>query len=576
MDNFIRFVTYLLVGAVLLYCGFLYVRALSASWKADDYVILPVKVIGREDKDGSLGIGLAQMLQARLKSIERELADAQEDLTAAPKPVTLSSPGATVIRFLPLFNEQAVRLPTSLLQPASINLAVGGIQVGGVIPWIQNLMVQRRTLSFTFDLTDSTKTTVAGDAAPLSGSQNGAIWLESQGSLQTVISDLSYELLRRRLMNDGGKQIDRLSPSDFQTFATTLVRVAELDRDGAGAALPPQGKEFYDVFQKIWPVASRHASDWPEFGYFAAGVAEKAGDSAKAIQLYTQFKVSAQSPSVSARVRQLADDGTVDSRIAALSAFVAKPRDGRGAPREARLKFDVPVTMEGSTKNAVVYYATALGSTGSRVAQAVMNKLESDLARLTQFFGGTTLPKPLNVIIGEFYGGAYHLGCSNETVYVSVKTEPKLDPDFSNFLVVTQAADVFGAVQGKGWDCGVSQGAGLKRAIAAELYPGQLGGFATAAVWLDSQDRPDWVNKNKPTDTDPAANGCAVLFVNYLHSQLKIPWEEITQAGGRNLGETYAHLGLGNDGFAKFRQLIDAKFPIGQPSRVTTDNPFPL
>ena len=82
--------------------------------------------------------------------------------------------------------------------------------------------------------------------------------------------------------------------------------------------------------------------------------------------------------------------------------------------------------------------------------------------------------------------------------------------------------------------------------------------------------------RNNPTDRDAVTNGCAVLFLNYMHTQLNIGWDKIVQAGGSDLGQTYAHLGLGNDGFIKFRQLMDARFAIGKPSGVMTDNPFPL
>jgi hypothetical protein len=135
---------------------------------------------------------------------------------------------------------------------------------------------------------------------------------------------------------------------------------------------------------------------------------------------------------------------------------------------------------------------------------------------------------------------------------------------------------VFGAAQNKGWECGNSAGTGLKRVLAAELYPKESAPFVTAAMWLDSPGRRDYVSVNDPTDMNPVSTGCAVLFLNYLHTQLKLPWEKIVQAGGSTLGQTYANLGLGNDGFSKFKRLIDAHFPVGKPSGLTTDNPFPL
>jgi hypothetical protein len=61
---------------------------------------------------------------------------------------------------------------------------------------------------------------------------------------------------------------------------------------------------------------------------------------------------------------------------------------------------------------------------------------------------------------------------------------------------------------------------------------------------------------------------CAVLFLNYLHAQLNIPWERIVRAGGATLAETYANLGLGpaSDGFVRFKAVIDSYFPPGKPS----------
>jgi hypothetical protein len=578
MDNLFRLVTYLIIGAVLLYGNIWCLRTLRAAFQSNEYVIMPIKLIGQEDKDGARGIGLAVMLQARLKQIEGEIADAQQQFSAtqSKKPVTPRSlPGVNAVRFIPLINAETVRLPTSLLEPANINVTVGGVQVGGVVLWIQNLLVRQRTLSFTFYLVDANKTIVAGDAKPLSGTDNGAIWFEARGSQDKVISELSYELLLKHLTNDNGKRIDSfLSRAEFQIFADALVQAAKLNGEDAIATVPRRD-EFGAIFQKIWPVASKHASGWPEFGYFAANLAESAGDNEKAAQLYADFKEAASTPGASANVIALIKDGTVDRKIASLSASPTGPPEPNG-------RFDYPVTMAGSTANSVVYYQTALGSLGSTIAEAVMGKFESDFARLTEFFGGAKLPKHLNIVIAALdptqggSGGAYHHSCSDETLYIDVKTKPALDTDYTNSLIVSQAVDVFGAAQNKGWNCGFSSGAALKRVLAATLYPAELKDYATAAAWLDTADRPDWVNKNNPTDIDPVSNGCEVLFLNYMHTQLKIPWEKIVQTGGTNLGQTYANLGLGNDGFAKFRQLMNAKFPIGRPSRLTTDNPFPL
>src|SRR6266852_4346776 len=122
MDNLIRFAAYLILGAVLLFCNIWYFRAVRSSFASNEYVIMPIRLVGKEDKDGALGMALAQMLQARLKNIEHDLAEAQRQLSAVEpkKPVAAPSlPAANKILFLNLIKADTVKMPTSLLEPAN-------------------------------------------------------------------------------------------------------------------------------------------------------------------------------------------------------------------------------------------------------------------------------------------------------------------------------------------------------------------------------------------------------------------------------------------------------------------------
>jgi hypothetical protein len=114
--------------------------------------------------------------------------------------------------------------------------------------------------------------------------------------------------------------------------------------------------------------------------------------------------------------------------------------------------------------------------------------------------------------------------------------------------------------------------------LATELYPNELNGFTTAAQWLDSDTRPDFVTTNDSTDTNPISIGCSVLFLNYLRHQLNYGWEQIVTAGGATLGLCYTALTgkAGSTGFGDFSALLSAAYPPGTPSGVTTDNVFPL
>jgi hypothetical protein len=573
MDNLIRFAAYLILGAVLLFCNIWYFRALRSSFASNEYVIMPIRLVGKEDKDGALGLALAQMLQARLKNIEHDLTDAQRQLSAVEPEKPIAAPSLPVtnkILFLPLISADTVKMPTSLLEPSNINVTVAGVQVSGAVAWIQNLLVRQRTLTFTIYVAGENKMIVAGDADPAGGRDDSSIWLESTETQDKVISQVAYALLLKHLTSVNGNKVeDLLSLEDFE-LADGLHQAASLNHKIALGGQPQQ-EEFGSACLKVGPIALK-VTGWPELKYFAANLAERAGENGKAVQLYSEFKKAGTLPGASAEVLELIGNGTVDKKLTTLSSSLA----AAGRP------FDFPVTRWGSTPNSVVFYETSLGSVGSDIARAVSSRFEGDFARLTDFFGVTALPKPLNIIIAAIggikdgSGGAYHYACDAEDIYVDVKIEPSLDPDRTNFFVVTQAVDVFGALQNKGWDCGASNGTALKRVLATELYPKEIDGFTTAAAWLDSPLRPDFVNANNQTDADPVATGCAVLFLNYMHTQLKIPWDKIVQAGGPTPGQTYANLGLGNDGFVKFKRLMDTHFPIGKPSGVTTDNPFPI
>jgi hypothetical protein len=239
--------------------------------------------------------------------------------------------------------------------------------------------------------------------------------------------------------------------------------------------------------------------------------------------------------------------------------------------------FDYPATLRGSTVHFKVYYDPALGANGPTIADAVLASCEGEYNRLQGYFGGLTPPGlPFNIIVAPGVGGAYHYSCSATDLYCDGDTSPTPDVNHTRMLVVAEEVEVFSAAQGAGWNCGASNGEGLSRVLATEMYPAELDGFTSAAVWLDTPGRPNFVDTNDPTDRNYVSIGCSVLFLNYLRYQLKFTWNEIVEAAASTLGQTYTKLTGATDGFAQFSALLQAHFPAGHPSGLTNDNPFPL
>jgi hypothetical protein len=243
-----------------------------------------------------------------------------------------------------------------------------------------------------------------------------------------------------------------------------------------------------------------------------------------------------------------------------------------GAPRVAA--DGGPYTLRGNTANFQVSYEDALGASGPVLADAVLATCEADYASLRTWFGGLTpggLPFTVFVVTGTF--GAYHASCAATELHLAAFDGT--NADLVRMLMVAEADEVMMAAQNVGWDCGASHGEGLSRVLSTEIYPAQLNGFATAASWLDSS-RPDWVTTTEQTDQNYVSIGCATLFLNYLRHQLGYSLTAIVGAGAPSLAQVYTHLSGKTDAFTPFNTLLQQRFPAGQPSGLTNDNPFPI
>src|SRR5713226_1821697 len=261
------------------------------------------------------------------------------------------------------------------------------------------------------------------------------------------------------------------------------------------------------------------------------------------------------------------------TQAGAMAAMTEGTAVSEAPAKAAPVGFDIPATLRGNTAHFSVYYDPSLGTAGQQIADVVLASCEADFRTVWGYFGGSD-PGHFNVLIGNVGGGAYHYGCGATDLYCQAHTSP-LDGIFTEFLNIAEFVEVFSNHQGAGWNCAASNGEGLSRVLATDPYPQELDGFASGASWLDSN-RPDFVNTNDPTDRNYVSTGCSTLFLNYLRHQLRFSWNEIVQAGGSTLGQTYQKLTGRTDGFQQFSSLLQAFYPAGTPSGLATDNPFPL
>ena len=233
------------------------------------------------------------------------------------------------------------------------------------------------------------------------------------------------------------------------------------------------------------------------------------------------------------------------------------------------------LTHAGATAHFDVWYLTSMRQKGATLAQAILANCERDYATLTQIFGGITPGRlPFVVQITPGATGASHSSCLGTDIQVGGKSGTNVD--FIRSLLVAEADEVFMANFGHGWDCGASNGEGLSRVLANDVYRGvEPAGFISSNSWLDSA-RQDFIDETYPSDTDYPSIGCSVLFLNWLRFQLNHSWAEIVAAGAGTLAGTYRNLTGQATAWQDFSAVIDSHWPAGRTYKLKTDNPFPV
>lgn len=240
--------------------------------------------------------------------------------------------------------------------------------------------------------------------------------------------------------------------------------------------------------------------------------------------------------------------------------------------------FDYPATALGKIGLASVYYATSLGNAGKLLAEQVYHLLPATIVKCELDFGRAC--QAFNVIVsplssaGDGSGGAYHYGCDFPTGRTLYCDAAYGNPLMTLGLVVAELTECQMGQQGKGWNCGGSNGEALSRFLSERLSGGPTGAlaaYASAPAW-DQAGRPNWIDTTEGTDQDYNSIGCGMVYLYWMKSQgFTVP--QITQAAGATLADNYAALKPGTRASACWATFIEAchRFPVGS---ITTDDPW--
>jgi hypothetical protein len=371
LNDIIRVGVLALGGLALALAVFWYVGLVYQEIRGGGQIVIrPLTVVDKTGKsDPELGKVLAQMLQARLEALARELSDAQASFTmnVSAGSAAQGIPSAPVgdVR---LWTQQ-VTLQTGLFQPVELKLSVGGVEVGGIVPWLQRWVSRRRTLHFSVYYQER-DVQIFGSLAALRLSDTG-FRLRVKGldtkppSLDAVVDSLAHEIVHRHLAEDRTNRLDLLDPPEFKSLAGVLVGVTHANRNSSRGR--PAQKDFADLVPRITLLADT-VPEWTELGYLAARIADSGGDLLTALTYYRRVLPQFQEGN---QVKLVA---WTNGRISDLAAHSAGPRPS-GAEIES-----LPRQLDYSDR---ITFVRDSGAEGSVVGQALATALEFQIVKAT-------------------------------------------------------------------------------------------------------------------------------------------------------------------------------------------------
>lgn len=293
MDTLLRIVWYVVIGGILLLANVWFISSL-VSLSSRSIVIAPLRVAGKEDKDDKLATALALLLQARLNKINSDLEISQKALMESSG----SAAGKKRVQVwgLPsqIFAEQKVDLKTRLLEPVNIDVAVGGVQVGGFFNWLQRTLSRQYRLDFAVYY-QGESALVAGSIEPFTGTPGDPLWIKIEKATdEEIAANIAYFMLHKKLAKDPSNKLEKLEPADFRMLLDTLVDVAAHNK-----GLPAE-KSYAELLPDMAQLVEK-SPGWYELIHLTAGIAESAEDS-RALGYYQQLEKLAADPSAGLRI----------------------------------------------------------------------------------------------------------------------------------------------------------------------------------------------------------------------------------------------------------------------------------
>lgn len=282
MDTLLKITIYLIIGCLLVIANIWFVRSVLTSFGNREMLIAPFETSTSTDVgDNRLGRNLAHMLHARLTEIQSRWKISQAILKEKPESsahrIELARPK---FRLWPDFD-----IPNEFFEPVGIDIAVAGIEIGGLLSWIQGATLKNRTAIFTVTY-GSEGATITGKLAAFKNPTGNSIWIELKKSDPVAITDaIAYELIHRKLSREPDSRLGALKRDELETLLTTIFDIASLEEQFRLGR--PVGRELKALLPKLEALTANFP-DWPLLNFVTGLIAENAEEYETAKRYYEQ------------------------------------------------------------------------------------------------------------------------------------------------------------------------------------------------------------------------------------------------------------------------------------------------
>jgi hypothetical protein len=255
---------------------------------------------------------LSNMLRARLERLQRELGSVQEVLEAQRS----ASPPDAGLGGIVL--PSSIEVPRAVFEPLKVDVSIGKVSVGGLLPWLQAWALGDRTVQLTVVFEDD-RAIVSGDLTPLGAAKVQDVWVECGSGVEELVTRTAHAVLQSRVADETSGPIGALDLSEFEDLLSCLYQLAELNRRAlSGGSRATTVASSGRTLERLGPLTERFP-EWKALVRLGLTVAERAGELEQARAYRIQLGLA--SPPAAANGQDAGEPVTEERFVASVGRF---------------------------------------------------------------------------------------------------------------------------------------------------------------------------------------------------------------------------------------------------------------